>query len=197
MCHPTPSCFPGLILIKNIRDPTTGLVENFSIDQIGEAYEHPTLGESEDSGLIYTDFKSFINTQASEGIADDIELHVIYSAVRNTTIALDFRRGNETGHKIRESEYYKEKNIKVPHCGDGMIPYLSLAFWDDKKYPSGKPYVCSVKCFEGQQYLHADMCNRIDVIQYIYELLGVSCLDHRLKPLTSSLSEPVKVKSSP
>lgn len=200
MCHPVPEAFPGLVIIKDVLDEETKCVKSYKVDELLEAYRHPRF-RTKSAFDIYSDYHSTINLLTKEGIADDIELHIVYSSVKDTTVGVDYRGGCQ-GHKIRESDYYrqltrKSKRDSPSECcpdlqpevgalwvvGDGMVPHLSLGFWDRKKYPNGKPYATSIKCFIGRQFDHADMFNRIEVIQYIYDLLEVSCLDHRLEPL--------------
>lgn len=206
MCHPIPAAFPGLMIIKNVLDPDTDCIQSFSVDQLRDAYQHPRF-RTKSAYDIYTDYGEFINSFTATGIAEDVELHIIYSSVKDTTVGLDYKKGCH-GHKIRESDYYRElrrerepKRKRIPNeccpdlepkegakwiVGDGIVPHLSLAFWDCKTYPNGKPYTSSIKCFFGGQYEHAEMFNRIEIIQYVYDLLEVSCLDHELQPIISS-----------
>lgn len=203
MCHPIPAAFPGLVIIKDLPDPETGCTQSFTVEQLREAYQHPRFN-TKSACDIYRDYADFINNFTSAGIADDVEVHIVYSSVKDTTVGLDYKK-TDTGIKIRESDYYRsrlrrgKKQVKSECCpdlepregarwivGDGIVPHLSLAFWDSKSYPNGKPYTSSIKCFFGGQYEHADMFNRIDIIQYVYGLLDVSCLDHELEPLVTS-----------
>lgn len=219
LCHPIPACFPGLKIIENLKDDDSCDVISFGVDQLKQAYSHrkyrnPSVLE------IYTDYGDMINGLMTEGIADDVELHVVYSSVRDTTIALDYRGGSH-GHKVRETEYYQQVRDelrlkieegkivkpkrrrsrrdddcleKLPLCeepfivGDGIVPFVSLAFWDNKKYPDGRPFVTTTKLFTGYQYEHSELFNRTAVIQHVYDLLEVSCLDHRLEPLNIGLN---------
>lgn len=190
LCHPVPACFPGLTIIKNIWNPVEEKVVSFGVGEINEAFRHPAF-RAKSALAIYSDYGDFINEQTSQGIADDVELHVVYSSVKDTTIALDYKGGSH-GHKIRESDYYRQRrtkkgrrHVKAPCIvvGDGMIPHISLAYWDDKRYPNGRPYVDSTYCFTGYQYEHSDMFNRIEVIQHVFNLLEVNCLDQRLKSI--------------
>ncbi len=190
MCSPIPAAFPGLKIIKDIFDTETGTIKSFGVDELLEAYTHPRFN-TQSARQIYSDYGDLINNLTSQGIAEDIDLHIVYSSVKDTTIGLDYKGGCQ-GHKVRESDYYKQLAKKEPRktrkscsiiVGDGIVPHVSLSFWDKKAYPSGKPYATSVKCFVGYQYDHAEMFNRIDIIQHIYDLLELSCMDHRLEPL--------------
>lgn len=190
MCHPIPACFPDLAVIRNLLNPETKEVRSFQVTELAEAYRHPKF-RTKSALNIYTDYSEFINSLMCEGIAEDVELHIVYSSVRDTTIALDYQGGLH-GHKIRETDYYRQRRRKAgrkcdtkPYIvGDGMIPHISLAYWDNKCYSStGKPYATSIKQFTGYQYEHADLFNRVEIISYVYELLDVSCLDQHLKPL--------------
>jgi hypothetical protein len=186
MCHPMPDCFPNLRIIRNISSLGNKCKKmSFTVDEIEKTYEHPCLNVK--SALeIYRDYGQWINKQTAYGIGDDVELHIVYSSARDTTVGLDYAGTCDNPTKIRESEYYRELfpgKCRRFRMGDGMIPNISLAYWNTKKYPSGKPYVSSVKCFTGYQYEHADILNRTNVIQYIFSLLDVSCLDLRLTPV--------------
>jgi hypothetical protein len=134
MCHPVPAVFPGLTIIKDVKDCESGTITSFTVEQLGEAYRHPRF-RTKNAHEIYCDYKDFINNLTSEGIAEDIELHVVYSSVKDTTIALDYRK-SEVAHKVRESDYYRQRRGKraasgaCPLVGDGVVPHLSLAYWD-------------------------------------------------------------------
>lgn len=225
ICHPVPDCFPELLIIKNAWDCESKTGKSYKVADIVEAYRHP-LFRIKSAIDIYSDYGEFINTLSSKGLGEDVELHIVYSSVRDTTVALDYQDGCQ-GHKVKESSYYREllqqqhqetirKKYREDPCssrrraaapvdqcclpceeeeeevivGDGMIPHISLAYWDKKTYANGRKYAASVKCFKGYQYEHPDLFNRIDVIKYVFNLLEVSCLDHRLKPYSTGGSTP-------
>lgn len=203
MCHPVADAFPRLTIIKNVWNPETKSVQSFGVGELLQAYQHPRF-RTKSAYDIYSDYGNVINSLTSRGLGENIELHIVYSSVKDTTVALDYRGGSQ-GHKVRESDYYrhlrpkkKGKEPRIPdECcpdlepaedalcvvGDGMVPYFSLSYWDKKCYPDGRPYAQSIKKFVGRQYDHAEMFNRTEIVQYVYELLDVTCLDHRLEPI--------------
>lgn len=185
MCHPSPHCFKKMNILKGIKLSKYSRPVDFRVEEIREAYHYQAFG-TESARDIYEHFGEFINNQTEQGIADDVECHVIYSSVKDTTVGLDYCGNMDCKPRpIKESEYHSERfgveKADCMPCGDGIVPYISLSYWNDKSYPSGKPYVTTFRCFKGRQFEHADLFGRVPVIQHVYNLLQISCLEKELQ----------------
>lgn len=197
MCHPLPDAFPRLLIARNVpkKDCEDEFVD-YAVDAISEVYNNPSLGMDCNAQRVYTDYRDIIEDSMRYGIADDIELHVVYSSSRDTTVAVDFQRQlDKLPCDVKESTYYSElaeaKRLRGEDCesilrkpfGDGVVPHLSLAYWNNKHYSrSGLPLVSTIKQFSGRKYEHSKILRNTEVVQYVYSLLGIACLDQHLVP---------------
>lgn len=163
MCQPNPICFKGLKILRNYNGRTYDISEMEKVFEI----EH---FETNHVKNVFTDTYPEALRIQDEGPGPEVETHVIYSEAVDTVLAIDCCNG-EKMVKIKES------NFENCPFGDGVVPYVSLSYWNCKKYKCGTPYLKSYKVFCGREYEHCEIFKKMEVMHYIKTLLTVSSID--------------------
>jgi hypothetical protein len=127
---------------------------------------------------IYSDFAQIVEDNMEKG--PGVEIHLVASSAKDTVVGLDFQNScvesvvytyESDAHYRKSRRRWSEGREVCDLFGDGIVPFRSLCYWNDKTYPDGSPYITSIKIFHGEKYTHSDLLSFREVNQYIVQVL--------------------------